>query len=161
MTRLLARVLLVWLIIGWVVVTRRHVGVWQNEVALWTNATVWAPAKPRPAINLGAAWDRVGDHGQAWAAYQLAEALVSQPGRTLADTVTASVLVEGNLARLDLIAGHAASAQVRLAPIVDIWPPLLGPQYTYALALAMQGECRAAAPHMAKVPQFSFARWCP
>ena len=90
---------------------------WTDEAALWREATVRAPTKPRPWINLGKQAHLAGDTVAAERAYWIAWGVACRPDRVLGECRIGRVLAETNLAILRMDQGRPADAEqlIRLA----------------------------------------------
>jgi hypothetical protein len=82
--------------------TSARVVVWQDERRVWTEATERSPLKPRPWINLGVQYERVGATAAARVCYERA-LVVSQAVARSADERDRGVrIARANLTRLSL-----------------------------------------------------------
>ena len=122
-----ARVGLALLVVGWGVLTWHRAGLWTDESRLWQGATVEAPAKPRPWINLGNALpDRTAAQAayrQAWTVAQArAQADERQLGMSLALTNHGfHALSFGDLERAHRCLSEAHTLNPRNPEIRDAW----------------------------------------
>lgn len=88
--------------------TRQQAAVWRSEPALWTQAVRQAPFKPRPWINLGAAYVGAGRIADAKRAFLQAQRVAALPHVPFWDRATAVLLTTPNLRTVDaLLAGGA------------------------------------------------------
>ena len=141
-------------VIGWVLLavlglslaTFARAHIWQNELALWADATAQAPAKPRPFINLGLALEQAKDWNGALRAHQTAYALAFQPRLSQYQQRFSQVASETNIARILAQTGHEVEAERMLKDIVRRHPAFSYVRWNYGVLLARTGRCEQAVP---------------
>ena len=94
----------------WVVTTAARIHVWGDERLLWSEAVAHAPDKPRPWVNLGNQYARLGAPGMATYAYEQAIRSAASPMRSADEQRIGRGIAEANLARLWFEAGDLARA---------------------------------------------------
>lgn len=98
MRRLIGVVLVLGLGLAWSDITMRRVQLWGDPLALWLDAVEQAPAKPRPRINLGNQYGRLGRPVAAAQSYRHALTLAAAPARTRDELVYGTAIAEASLA---------------------------------------------------------------
>lgn len=92
--------------------TAARVQDWTSERRLWTSAVAVSPLKPRPWINLGNAYSRLGSDGLAAYAYRTARDLAR--ARTGSERSIGEGIAVANLALMAVERGDLAGAKVLL-----------------------------------------------
>ena len=106
--------------IGMVLTTGARVQVWRGgDLTLWQEAVRHSPEKPRPWINLGAAWQAEGQLERAAAAFQTAAWWADDPSRRSETAMRARDVARLNLALLFVQQGRYEEA---LAMTLTIQP---------------------------------------
>ena len=102
---------------GLALLSFQQVGVWRNDVTLWTHAVAVTPEKPRPIINLSTALTNAGldGSGALLQAYDVAVLRSGLERRTSLDFVWM------NRAILALRQGDPAFARYCVAQLPDDW----------------------------------------
>ena len=83
-----------------VLTTAMRVPIWTDEQALWRDAVLKAPLKPRPWVNLGKQYHLRGQADLAEGAYQTAILVARQSERSRDEQTLGRGLAEANLALL-------------------------------------------------------------
>ena len=102
--------------------TWQRAPVWQDEQALWLEATRRSPAKPRPWVNLGNRWADRGRPDLAAAMYQRAQQVARDPRRTPYERAVTDALVTVNLAVLRDRRGETDAAVAMLDHLLRQYP---------------------------------------
>ena len=100
----------------WSLLTADRARLWgTSERAVWADAVAKAPMKPRPWINLGREYARLGAEDLAREAYETASALSQDVRRPLTEQVYGFGFAEANLALLMWEAWDRRDAYWRMA----------------------------------------------
>lgn len=134
------------LLITLAALTFSHNRVWTDPVLLWQQAVDRAPTKPRPYINLGIAYEGVGDDRAAWVAYRQAHVLSRDPRRHPVQQAFVKAAAEVNLAHLYAKYGDPLSALDVLDGVLERQPELASAIFNRSAVLARLGRCREAIP---------------
>ena len=110
--------------------TATRVRIWQDEAALWGDATQKAPFKPKAWNNLGNALASLGQAQQARRAYETATRTAESPVRLRDERAYGIAISQANLAMMEADSGQLKEAVARLAPVVA--------KYTVTSVLAAQ-----------------------
>ncbi len=110
------------------ILTGLRVPIWQDETALWRDATVQSPLKPRPWVNLGQQLHIDGESELAERAYRHAQRLSSDPKRPLREQQTGWAVATVNLALVLAQRGEVENAMGMLREVREKYPKFVGAQ---------------------------------
>jgi Flp pilus assembly protein TadD len=126
-TRVGAGLALLWLV-SLPLLTMVRVPIWQDERALWLEATQHSPLKPRPWVNLGHQDHLAGEKEAAERAYRRAQVLSADPRRPLREQQTGWAVATVNLALLMAQRGELENAKGILREVRTKYPRFTGAQ---------------------------------
>lgn len=127
MMRLAAGLALMWLA-SLPVLTGLRVPIWQDERALWAEATERSPRKPRPWVNVGRQAHLTGDRVFAERAYRHAQALSRDARRPLREQQTGWAVSTVNLALLMAQRGEIENAAGLMREVRATYPAFVPAQ---------------------------------
>ena len=125
--RLGAGLVLIWLA-SLPILTGLRVPIWQDERALWQEATERSPLKPRPWVNLGQQSHVIGDSESAEQAYRTAQRLAANPRRPVREQQTGWAVATVNLALLLAQRGEIQNAGGMIREVREKYPRFVGAQ---------------------------------
>ncbi len=138
-----------WIVVlGWLgalgALTTIRCAVWQTDAALWADALITSPEKPRVVMNDARTHELAGDVAYADRAYREVIYLSFDPRRSKYVRTFSMAAAETNLAHLAMKEGRMASAMRLLEATLSYWPEFPYAHYNKGSILWVYGACEAA-----------------
>jgi tetratricopeptide (TPR) repeat protein len=136
--------------------TRCHV--WQSDRALWADAVLKAPAKPRAIMNYGRTRELAGDPVTAERLYREVIGICLTEDRRPAYVRRFSIAAaEVNIAHLYMKDGRMASAMRILDQTIAGWPEFPYAHYNKGAILWVYGACDEARSEYLRAQQYDIS----